>query len=356
MEMVENTPNDKFINRPFLGKICNKFQQYSLKEYEDVSNIEILHKIIQEQYAKRKFEQKQKLSQSLNIFSDWNDKLIIFLIVLIKAFTQEKTLESLNNQNEFQDSIKISPIQVLKKQLNQIKKKEFQNDDHILCFEIYKIMLFPHLIFKQFQRYDIESQSVYFQLQKNLQIEIRSNEQEQINSLNINSIMKWIPSSFFKINILPFLGILEIFKLRAVCRQFKIIVEQYWYIPFKREMIEQELTRELAFSIEYIKNFQIAAQALQNKLRFCIENIMDIIDWQILEEQIQSDQIQLFVNRPLIMMLRLLDKQQEMSFPYQIDGQFCIRELSKNIKQQILDYLNLELLLILTLQSILKQV
>ncbi|CAD8070037.1 unnamed protein product [Paramecium primaurelia] len=379
ISVIEETPNDRFIHRQFLEKTCNKFQQKFLDDYEDVTTFEQLHQIIQKNYNNRKQLYVSQLDAIPNLIHDWDDKVKssklyqIMKIVKspnrslyiskdiskevyfdeIKQNLNSKELEQLNNLNDSQETLKwlgifnnfkVKPIQVLNQQMNIAKQHEFKSDENQVFFEIYKIFAFPYLYFNQCFKYDIEAQSVHFQLPRNINIEIKSNEREQIPLLNEDSLMSTIPSYIFQSNILSFLGIIDIFKLRIVCRYFKTMVEKYWYIPYKKEIIEYEIAKDLAHQYETLKNFQIAAGTLKQKLRTCIDMIMNFINWDDLHQQIEAGLNDIEIYRPLIMMLRLFNKQQTISHSFEINGQFSITELAKDIKQQILDYLNLQFL------------
>ncbi|CAK95041.1 unnamed protein product (macronuclear) [Paramecium tetraurelia] len=388
IQEINGTPNDRFIYRQFLEKICNKFQSLSIKEYDDISNFEQLHQMIKDQYKKRRQEWESKLSQNQNLINDWNDKVKMAQyyqimkilkspnrsLYLTKDITKEvyfdeikqeltpQEKEQLNQTNGIPESLKefgifdnykVQSLEVFQNHLNLMKKEASQSDDpenfitlmqQNMCFEIYKILAFPYLYFNQCKKIDVEAQSVHFQLPNNMSIEVRSNYIEQSPLLNENSIMNSIPPYLLQTNILPFLSIIEVFKLRIVSRYFKTIVEKYWHIPAKKQIIDLEIAGELAYNSAFLSNFKIAAVTLKQKLRNCVDMIMNFINWQELHELIEIDQLQIEVYRPLIMMLRLFNKQQQISLPYEIDCQFSIKELAKDIKQQILDYLNLEFL------------
>ncbi|CAD8205632.1 unnamed protein product [Paramecium octaurelia] len=388
IQEINGTPNDRFIYRQFLEKICNKFQSLSIKEYDDISNFEQLHQMIKDQYQKRRQDWESKLSENQNLINDWNEKVkmpqyyqIMKILkspnrslYLTKDITKEvyfdglkkeltpKEQEQLNQKNGKPESLKecsifqnykVEAFEVFQNHLNLMKKEASQSDDppnfissmqQNMCFEIYKILAFPYLYFNQCIKFDVEAQSVYFQLPKNMIIEVRSNYIEQTPFLNGNSTLNIIPPYLFQTNILPFLSIIDVFKLRIVCRYFKTIVEKYWHIPAKKQIIDLEIAGELAYNSAFLSNFKIAAVTLKQKLRNCVDMIMNFINWQELHELIEIEQIQIEVYRPLIMMLRLFNKQQQISLPYEIDCSFSIKELAKDIKQQILDYLNLELL------------
>ncbi|CAD8097702.1 unnamed protein product [Paramecium sonneborni] len=375
--LIQSIPNDIFVNKQFLEKTCNKIQQKFLQQYDDVTDIEQLHQIIDKQYNKKIKEYELQISETPNLIYEWEDKVNISEIYqimkiikspnrnvyLTKDITKEIYFdevkenfnsgeqEYLNNIEDLQENLKgqgifenfkVQPLQVLRKQLNIIKQMEFNQQDTFLYFEIYKILAFPYLCLNQCYKYDVEAQSVHFQLPKNINIEVRSNEIQQIPLLNENSIIRLIPTSLFQSNLLSFLGIIDIFKLRIVCRFFKTIVEKYWYIPSKKEIIQYEIAKDLAYNNEHLKNLQTAAQTLKQKLRTCVDIILNLINWNDLHEQIETGQIEIDIYRPLIMMLRLFNKQQKICYHYEIDGQFSIFELAKDIKQQILDYLNME--------------
>ncbi|CAD8098178.1 unnamed protein product [Paramecium sonneborni] len=377
--IIQGIPNDRFIHKQFLEKTCNKIQQKFLSEYDDVTEIEQLHQIIQLQYTKRYQEQESQLSKTPNLIYNWEDKVNISqlyqIMKIIKSpkrslyITKDITkevyydelkknlnlgeLEYSNSLNNLQKSLdgqaiqkefKVEPIQVLRKQLNLIKQQEFNQEITLICFEVYKILAFPNLYLNQCYKYDVEAQSVHFQLPKNINIEVRSKEFEQTPLLNENSIMSQIPSSLFQSNIFKFLGIKDIFKLRIVCRYFKTIVEKYWYRVSKKEIIQYELAKDLAYNNEHLKNLQTTAQTLKQKLRTCVDILLNFIKWEDLHEQIQTGQIEIDIYRPIIMMLRLFNKQQKICCSFEIDGQLSITQQAKDIKQQILDYLNMEYL------------
>ncbi|CAD8129909.1 unnamed protein product [Paramecium sonneborni] len=377
--LIQGIP-DIFIHKRFLETTCNKFQQNFLDLYNDVLDIEQLQQIIEQEYNQRIKKQESQISATQNLLYEWEDKVNISQLYQImkiikspnrnlyitKDITKETYFDELkenlnsgdqkylnNNFYILQESLKgqgifenfkVQPIKVFRKQLNLIKQQEFNEDDTFMYYEIYKILAFPHKQFKQCYKYDVEAQSVHFQLPKNIYIEVKSNDIEQIPLLNDNSIMKQIPSSLFQNNILSFLGIIELFQLRMVCRYFKTIIEKYWHIPSRKEIIQYELAKDLANNNENLKNSQIAAQTLKQKLRASIDIILNLINWNDLHEQIETGQIEIIIYRPLIIMLRLFNKQQKICYHYEIDGQFNITQLAKNIKQQIHDYLNMELI------------
>ncbi|CAD8092286.1 unnamed protein product [Paramecium sonneborni] len=375
----EALPSDRAIHRLYLEKICNKFQQNFLSDYDDVTDFEQLNQINEKQYKQRKQNLESQLSLTPNLIHDWGDKVnfsqLYQIMKIIKSpnrsfyitkdITKEiyfdevkenlnsEELEYLNNFNGEQEALKwqgifknfqVQPINILRKQLDLIKEQEFKKEDQSMCFEIYKIVAFPYSQLGCLQKYDAESQSVHFQLPKNINIEVRANEIEQNPIVNKNSIISLIPNSVFQSNILSFLCIIDLFKLRIVCRYFKTMVEKYWHISQKKEIKDYEIAKDIALNNEHFMNLNIAAQRMKQKLRASVDMIMNIINWEDLQQQIETNQIEIDVYRPLIMMLRLFNKQQVICYHYEINGEFSILQLAKDIKQQIHDYLNLEFL------------
>ncbi|CAD8094052.1 unnamed protein product [Paramecium sonneborni] len=376
---IEKFPIDKLIHKEELEKTCHKFFSEVLSDFDDVTDFEQLKKINEQHFNQIIQKLQIQLSEKPNLIHDFGDKVkmsqLYQVMKIIKSpkrslyitkditkedyfdkIKEKLSLEEVEHLKNFDDqqatlkgqgifeNFKIEPSQVLKTQLNLIRQQGFQNEDHFqsMSFEIYKILAFPYLYLKQCYKYDVEGQSLHFQLPKNISIEVRSYEIEKIALLNQNSMISLIPSSLLMNNILPFLGIIDTFKLRIVCKYLKTIVEKYWYIPHKKEIIKYELAKQLAYNNEAFKNIQIPAQKLKQKLRVCIDMVMNFINWGDLHKQIEANQLDIDVYRPLIMMLRLFNKQKYISKPSEINGLFSIAQLANNIKQQINDYLNLQ--------------
>ncbi|CAD8089686.1 unnamed protein product [Paramecium sonneborni] len=148
-----------------------------------------------------------------------------------------------------------------------------------------------------------------------------------------------MPSIILTRHIFPFLSALELFKIRQVCGWFKEQVKQAWPIVFKREMFEQLLARDLAKNIYTVLNLQTLKGTLFFKVQNLIEAIIQAIQWEKVDEALQQEQIDISIYRPLIALLSLFNKQQTIQFPYQIDGIFNIRELAKEMKTQVIQYI-----------------
>ncbi|CAD8165441.1 unnamed protein product [Paramecium octaurelia] len=257
----------------------------------------------------------------------------------IEKLTEQRDilLEKSRELAQKQQELKIQQQQILR-QLKQNEEEEEENKP-ISCQDIFGIMTLNTLNLNQLQNYNDQTNSLIFKLSKNYTVEIKSDDTDYIRVLNENSILKMIPSLLLTRHIFPFLSAFELFKIREVCGWFKEQVKKAWPIVFKREMFEQLLARDLAKNIYTVLSLQTLKGTLYFKVQNLIEAIIQAIQWEKVEEALQQEQMDINIYRPLIALLSLFNKQHEIEYPHQIDGSFDIKELAKDMKNQVIQYI-----------------
>ncbi|CAK73629.1 unnamed protein product (macronuclear) [Paramecium tetraurelia] len=257
----------------------------------------------------------------------------------IEKLTEQRDilLEKSRELAQKQQELKIQQQQILR-QLKQNEEEEEENKP-ISCQDIFGIMTLNTLNLNQLQNYNDQTNSLIFKLSKNYTVEIKSDDADYIRVLNENSILKMLPSLLLTRHIFPFLSAFELFKIREVCGWFKEQVKKAWPIVFKREMFEQLLARDLAKNIYTVLSLQTLKGTLYFKVQNLIEAIIQAIQWEKVEEALQQEQMDINIYRPLIALLSLFNKQHEIEYPHQIDGTFDIKELAKDMKNQVIQYI-----------------
>ncbi|CAD8068773.1 unnamed protein product [Paramecium sonneborni] len=256
----------------------------------------------------------------------------------IEKLTEQRDalLEKSRELAQKQQELKIQQQQILK----QLKQNEDEEEDNkpISCQDIFGIMTLNTLNLNQLQNYNDQTNSLVFKLSKNYKVEIKSDDTDHVRNLNETSILKILPSIILVRHIFPFLSAFELFKIREVCGWFKEQVKKAWPIVFKREMFEQLLARDLAKNIYTVLSLQTLKGTLFFKIQNLIEAIIQSIQWEKVDEAVQQEQMDINIYRPLIVLLSLFNKQQTIEYPHQIDGSFDIKELGKDMKTQVIQY------------------
>ncbi|CAD8064764.1 unnamed protein product [Paramecium primaurelia] len=257
----------------------------------------------------------------------------------IEKLTEQRDilLEKSRELAQKQQELKIQQQQILR-QLKQNEEEEEENKP-ISCQDIFGIMTLNTLNLNQLQNYNDQTNSLVFKLSKSYTVEIKSDDSDYMRYLNETSNLKMIPSIILTRHIFPFLSALELFKIREVCGWFKDQVKKAWPIVFKREMFEQLLARDLAKNIYTVLSLQTLKGTLYFKVQNLIEAIIHAIQWEKVEDALQQEQMDINIYRPLIALLALFNKQQEIEYPHQIDGTFDIKELAKDMKNQVIQYI-----------------
>lgn len=151
--------------------------------------------------------------------------------------------------------------------------------------------------------YSSAERFIKFKMSKHYIMTIKN---EDPASYDLSSRVSKVPASLYVNHVFPYLTAWELFRARSVCKEWLGHVKDTWHSTFKREMYVQLLAGEFCKDIEFFYKLIQLRNPFFQKLSLLLHALIEIIDWNVLNEMNETNSMNLVLKRVLLVLLRLL--------------------------------------------------
>ena len=151
--------------------------------------------------------------------------------------------------------------------------------------------------------YDPQRRYIRFRLNDKYEVYLKAFEEKQKRK---SSFIDRIPLDVLQNHIFIYFNSFDLFKLRAVCSEWRELIRGMWHIIFRREMMEQVIAADLCNDIEMNFKLMNVKSPFYQKFGIFMKAITEIIDWNTFLPQLNTDTVDTKIKMLVITFFRMI--------------------------------------------------
>lgn len=151
--------------------------------------------------------------------------------------------------------------------------------------------------------YDSQKRFIRFKLNEKYEVYLKAFEEK---STRKPSLIDKIPIDVLQNHIFIYFNSFDLFKLRAVCTEWRELIRGMWHIIFRREMMEQVIAADLCNDIEMNFKLMSVKSPFYQKFGIFMKAISEIIDWDTFLPSLLTDTVDTRVKMLVVTFFKMI--------------------------------------------------
>jgi len=151
--------------------------------------------------------------------------------------------------------------------------------------------------------YDSQKRFIRFKLNEKYEVYLKAFEEK---STRKPSLIDRIPIDVLQNHIFIYFNSFDLFKLRAVCSEWRELIRGMWHIIFRREMMEQVIAADLCNDIEMNFKLMSVKSPFYQKFGIFMKAISEIIDWDTFLPSLLTDTVDTRVKMLVVTFFKMI--------------------------------------------------
>jgi len=152
--------------------------------------------------------------------------------------------------------------------------------------------------------YNPKHRYIRFQLNDRYEVFLKVCEEEV--SHKKPSLIDRIPNDVLQNHLFIYFNSFDLFKLRAVCSEWRDLIRGMWHIIFKREMMEQVIAADLCNDIEMNFKLMSIKTPFYHKVGILMKAIIELIEWENLLPKLLDENLDIRIKFLVITFLKFI--------------------------------------------------